>query len=247
MARDLNLLDVGGTVGIGPGGGYPAHLSILLLLTVASLAAAVCVAVSGIIGFVGLLVPHMMRTGGGTGPPGVSSRSVCWPAAVPSYWPPTPLPGRFCQRRGSHRRAHGPHRRTVFLLCIQKTGPIHGRGAHEPRPLCARCVLLLLSPGAGVIRNFSAEFARRPVLRNHRPQWMRKNHPLLDLITRHKKPDSGGCFLGGNAHWRICRKKSMAKKMALVPQNFYIDFPFNSRRNRIHGAISPFGPVRGPI
>jgi iron complex transport system permease protein len=38
----------------------------LLLLSAASLVAAVCVSVSGIIGFVGLLIPHIMRLA--TGP-----------------------------------------------------------------------------------------------------------------------------------------------------------------------------------
>ncbi|MGC9196237.1 MAG: FecCD family ABC transporter permease [Syntrophobacteraceae bacterium] len=59
FGRDLNLLALGdrtaGSLGISP-----RKIS-LFLLTMASLTAAVCVAVSGIIGFVGLLVPHMVR------------------------------------------------------------------------------------------------------------------------------------------------------------------------------------------
>ncbi len=64
LARDLNIICLGGrtasTLGISP------QRTRLVLLVTASLVAAVCVAVSGIIGFVGLLVPHMMR--GITGP-----------------------------------------------------------------------------------------------------------------------------------------------------------------------------------
>lgn len=59
FGRDLNLLALGsrtaGSLGISP-----RKIALLLLVT-ASLVAAVCVAVSGIIGFVGLLIPHMMR------------------------------------------------------------------------------------------------------------------------------------------------------------------------------------------
>ncbi|MCG8471902.1 MAG: iron ABC transporter permease [Desulfobacterales bacterium] len=58
-ARDLNLLALGEksarSLGVDTG------KTTLTLLVAASLVAAVCVAVSGIIGFVGLLVPHMVR------------------------------------------------------------------------------------------------------------------------------------------------------------------------------------------
>ncbi|MBT8338627.1 MAG: iron ABC transporter permease [Desulfatitalea sp.] len=59
FSRDLNLLALGARTA-GSLGVSPRRVS-LVLLVVASLAAAVCVAVSGIIGFVGLLVPHMVR------------------------------------------------------------------------------------------------------------------------------------------------------------------------------------------
>ncbi len=59
FGRDLNLLALGsrtaGSLGISP-----ARLSMTMLVS-ASVMAAACVAVSGIIGFVGLLVPHMVR------------------------------------------------------------------------------------------------------------------------------------------------------------------------------------------
>jgi len=59
FSRDLNLLALGsrtaGSLGVSP------RKMALILLVGASLVAAVCVAVSGIIGFVGLLVPHMVR------------------------------------------------------------------------------------------------------------------------------------------------------------------------------------------
>ena len=59
-ARDLNLLSLGdrtaATLGV------ETRRVTLILLVTASLIAAACVSVSGIIGFVGLLVPHMMRS-----------------------------------------------------------------------------------------------------------------------------------------------------------------------------------------
>ncbi len=64
FARDLNLLSLGeraaSSLGVNTG-----KVTLILLVT-ASLLAAACVSVSGIIGFVGLLVPHLMR--GFTGP-----------------------------------------------------------------------------------------------------------------------------------------------------------------------------------
>jgi iron complex transport system permease protein len=59
FSRDLNLLALGSRTA-GSLGVSPRKISLTLLIT-ASLVSAVCVAVSGIIGFVGLLVPHMVR------------------------------------------------------------------------------------------------------------------------------------------------------------------------------------------
>lgn len=60
FSRDLNVIAMGSrtasTLGINTG-----RVTLICLVT-ASLLAAVCVSVSGIIGFVGLLVPHMMRS-----------------------------------------------------------------------------------------------------------------------------------------------------------------------------------------
>jgi iron complex transport system permease protein len=58
-ARDLNLISLGNRTAASLG--VDTRKVTLILLTTASLVAAVCVSVSGIIGFVGLLVPHMMR------------------------------------------------------------------------------------------------------------------------------------------------------------------------------------------
>ncbi len=59
FSRDLNLLALGSRAA-GSLGVSTRRVSLILLVT-ASLVAAVCVAVSGVIGFVGLLVPHMVR------------------------------------------------------------------------------------------------------------------------------------------------------------------------------------------
>lgn len=60
FARDLNLICLGGRVAASLG--VETERVRLFLLITASLMAAVCVSVSGIIGFVGLLVPHIMRS-----------------------------------------------------------------------------------------------------------------------------------------------------------------------------------------
>ncbi|MCP4746215.1 MAG: iron ABC transporter permease [Desulfobacteraceae bacterium] len=59
FSRDLNLLALGGRAA-GSLGVSPRRISLVLLIT-ASLVASVCVSVSGIIGFVGLLIPHIVR------------------------------------------------------------------------------------------------------------------------------------------------------------------------------------------
>ncbi len=64
FSRDLNIMSLGGkTAG---SLGVDSSKMMPILLVTASLMAAVCVSVSGIIGFVGLLVPHMARMA--TGP-----------------------------------------------------------------------------------------------------------------------------------------------------------------------------------
>jgi iron complex transport system permease protein len=59
MSRDLNLLALGDRTARSLG--VEVRRTTLVLLVAATLISAVCVSVSGIIGFVGLLVPHMMR------------------------------------------------------------------------------------------------------------------------------------------------------------------------------------------
>jgi iron complex transport system permease protein len=58
-ARELNLMSLGNQMASSLG--VDTRRVTLILLAVASVVAAVCVSVSGIIGFVGLLVPHIMR------------------------------------------------------------------------------------------------------------------------------------------------------------------------------------------
>ena len=59
FARELNLMSLGNQMASSLG--VDTRRVTLILLTTASVVAAVCVSVSGIIGFVGLLVPHIMR------------------------------------------------------------------------------------------------------------------------------------------------------------------------------------------
>ncbi|MBN1930197.1 MAG: iron ABC transporter permease [Desulfobacterales bacterium] len=60
FARDLNLMSLGNRTAASLG--VDTTKVPLILLVTASLVAAVCVSVSGIIGFVGLLIPHMIRS-----------------------------------------------------------------------------------------------------------------------------------------------------------------------------------------
>jgi iron complex transport system permease protein len=59
FAREMNLMSLGPQMAASLG--VDTRRATLILLVTASLVAAVCVSVSGIIGFVGLLVPHLMR------------------------------------------------------------------------------------------------------------------------------------------------------------------------------------------
>lgn len=59
-ARDLNVMSLGDRAAASLG--VDTRRVTLVLLLTASMVAAICVSISGIIGFVGLLVPHMMRT-----------------------------------------------------------------------------------------------------------------------------------------------------------------------------------------
>jgi iron complex transport system permease protein len=58
--RDLNLLALGTRMAASLG--VDVRRTPMILLVTASLVAAACVSVAGIIGFVGLLIPHLMRT-----------------------------------------------------------------------------------------------------------------------------------------------------------------------------------------
>jgi iron complex transport system permease protein len=60
FSRDLNMMSLGRRSAAALG--VDTRQTTLILLVSASMMAAACVSVSGIIGFIGLLVPHMMRT-----------------------------------------------------------------------------------------------------------------------------------------------------------------------------------------
>ncbi len=51
---------------------------------------------------------------------------------------------------------------------------------------------------------------------------------LLDLMTRHRMPVAGEVFYNGKALASFSKKK-LSREIALVPQNFYINFPFTVR------------------
>ncbi len=59
FSRDMNVMSLGDRIAISAG--VDVIKARLLLLVIASLIAAACVSVSGIIGFVGLVIPHLVR------------------------------------------------------------------------------------------------------------------------------------------------------------------------------------------
>jgi len=73
FSRDLNVISLGDRMAASLG--VDTKKTMLWLLLSASCVAAVCVAISGIIGFVGLLVPHMVRSW--TGPDNRRLLPVC--------------------------------------------------------------------------------------------------------------------------------------------------------------------------
>jgi iron complex transport system ATP-binding protein len=50
---------------------------------------------------------------------------------------------------------------------------------------------------------------------------------LLDLLSKHRRPASGSITYRGK-NLSQYSKKELSKEMALVPQNFYINFPFKA-------------------
>ncbi len=50
---------------------------------------------------------------------------------------------------------------------------------------------------------------------------------FLDCLIGHHKPGTGNIYLQGH-HLKSHSKKNLAKMIALVPQNFYINFPFTA-------------------
>jgi iron complex transport system ATP-binding protein len=50
---------------------------------------------------------------------------------------------------------------------------------------------------------------------------------LVDLLVRHRKPVNGNIHYQGKNIVRMS-KKALAREIALVPQNFYINFPFTA-------------------
>lgn len=107
-ARDLNLISLGSRAAASLG--VNMRRTPLLLLVTASLIAAVCVSISGIIGFVGLLVPHMMRNL--TGPDNRRLMPACLLAgAILLLWADTVI------------RAFLPHEIPIGVLTALIGGP----------------------------------------------------------------------------------------------------------------------------
>jgi iron complex transport system ATP-binding protein len=68
---------------------------------------------------------------------------------------------------------------------------------------------------------------------------------LLDLLTRHRQPDSGTIQYRGKDLARYS-KKALAREVALVPQNFYINFPFTAEEVVMMGRYPHIPRFSGP-
>jgi len=84
-----------------------------------SLLTAIAVAQAGMIGFVGLIVPHLLRLSGGR-PPLLLPASAF--GGAPSCSSPTSRRARWWRRASCRRRGHGAGRRPFFLVLLRGGG-----------------------------------------------------------------------------------------------------------------------------
>lgn len=68
---------------------------------------------------------------------------------------------------------------------------------------------------------------------------------LLDLLCRFRQPQGGRIRYGGN-HLSAYSKRQLAREIALVPQNFYINFPFTVRDVVMMGRYPYIPRFSGP-
>ena len=68
---------------------------------------------------------------------------------------------------------------------------------------------------------------------------------MLDLLCRFRQPQSGQIRYGGN-HLAAYSKRQLAREIALVPQNFYINFPFTVREVVMMGRYPYIPRFSGP-
>jgi len=89
----------------------------MIVIVAASLTTAAAVAFSGIIGFVGLVTPHVIRLVWGTrlSPPAPALDHRGRRHAAPHRHR---RPHRYRAARVAARRRHRPHRRTVFFISV---------------------------------------------------------------------------------------------------------------------------------
>jgi iron complex transport system ATP-binding protein len=68
---------------------------------------------------------------------------------------------------------------------------------------------------------------------------------MLDLLCRFRQPQGGRIRYGGN-HLSAYSKRQLAREIALVPQNFYINFPFTVRDVVMMGRYPYIPRFSGP-
>jgi iron complex transport system ATP-binding protein len=80
--------------------------------------------------------------------------------------------------------------------------------------------------GKSVVNGFSADFSSRRFYGIIGPNGCGKT-TLLDLLFRQIRPSEGEIELDGKSIEQFTRRR-LASRMALVPQNFYINFPYTA-------------------
>jgi iron complex transport system permease protein len=214
-ARELNLLT------LGDASAQQLGLSVsrvrLILLLAASLITAGAVAVSGIIGFVGLIVPHLARLL--VGPDHRRLLPVAGPGRGRApHRRRHPGPGHPALRPGApggdHHRAPG---RPLFLLPPQ--------GDQGANPLMIRVENLTVAYGERVIlEDLNFQVAEGEFVGFLGPNGSGKS-TLLNALTALVPLRSGQVWYNG-APLESWPPRALARQVAVVPQFTWVGFPF---------------------
>ena len=213
FARDMNLLSLGNRTASSLG--VDTRKVTIFLLVTASLVAAICVSVSGIIGFVGLLVPHMMRLL--TGP---DNRRLI---------PMSLLAGAILLLiADTITRAVLPSEIPIGVLTALIGGPFFCyifRKQQRTRKVCKTMPFELTGVNFSysekkVIDDISMSFAPGKFCGIIGPNGCGKT-TLLDLLAKHRQPTAGRIALQGQRSWDLFNKRIIEGNCSGSPEFLY--------------------------